>query len=631
MILTAKRQSILSEIENTIGFILLFILMLIPVTEAILRSFFNTGITAASTYTYHMVLLVTFIGGMITSRENSHLGISIGTRLFPDAVERRILAGISFLAVCMNFAFAWSSLSFVFVGLSADYIIGFIPVRIFGFIMPIGFFVMGIRSLGTISGKSARRIVPGIALVISALLAYPSVLNLLYEFLPGVPDIFETFFNIWAAAAPTLSVPLVVLLILSAVLGAPIYIALGGIALILFAGSGGALEVIPNEAYTLLTSNTLPAIPLFTFAGFILSESKAGERLVKLFQSLFGWMPGGLVIMVVLVSAFFTTFTGASGVTILALGSLLSYVLVKSGRYSEKFSTGLLTSVGSIGLLFPPSLPIILYAVAARVSVLDLFLGGILPGTLMVLIMSLLGVFTAVRSKITPLKFNLRDTLSAVRGALWEILMPVVIVVGYFSGLLSLVETSAVAVAYALIVEVLVHREIRLRDLSKVALKSLPIIGGIPHNSCAREGTVVLHRRCRSSHDAHRLGSCSRPVEIRLSDSPECCASHYRLFHGYLLGNSCRRSAHHTARCSFRHQSRTPGHHFHYEHGTWFPHTACRFESFHFFIPFRQADRTGLPFNTAVFSPAVHNSDSDNVPALALYGAAGVVSILGLR
>ena len=177
-----------------------------------------------------------------------------------------------------------------------------------------------------------------------------------------------------------LSLPLVITLVIFAFLDTPIFIVLGGLAYLLFIRSGGSLEVIPSEAYTLLTDQSIPTIPLFALAGFILSESKAGERLIKLFRAFFGWLPGGMAIAVVLVCAFFTTFTGASGVTILALGGVLSYLLIQSGKYSENFSYGLLIVSGSIGLLFPPSLPIILYGVVSQVSIKKLFLAGIIPG-----------------------------------------------------------------------------------------------------------------------------------------------------------------------------------------------------------------------------------------------------------
>ena len=193
-------------------------------------------------------------------------------------------------------------------------------------------------------------------------------------------------------------VPVLILLIAAAGFGAPLFVVLGGFAIVFFSATGGSFEVIPNEAYSMLISPTMPAIPLFTLAGFVLSESESGKRLVRLFQAFFGWLPGGLAIAAVVVCAFFTTFTGASGVTILALGALLSYVLIESGNQRE-FTHGLLTGSGSIGLLFPPSLPIILYGVTAQTNVKHMFLGGIIPGFVMVAALGIMGVVSAVRNR----------------------------------------------------------------------------------------------------------------------------------------------------------------------------------------------------------------------------------------
>jgi tripartite ATP-independent transporter DctM subunit len=269
------------------------------------------------------------------------------------------------------------------------------------------------------------------------------------------------------------------IVIVSIFFGTPIFIVLGGVAYLLFVRSYGALEVIPLEAYSMLTGYSIPAIPLFTFAGFILSESKAGERLVRLFRAWLGWLPGGLIIMTVLVCTFFTTFTGATGVTILALGALLAYVLVESGQYSTDFANGLITGSGSIGLLFPPSLPIILYGVIAQINIKQMFVAGIIPGLLMVITMCGIGVFTAVTHKVKPVPFQIKEAVASIKDSFWEILLPVIILVGYFSGWFTLVETGAVAVIYALVIEFGIHRDLSIRDLPRVMLKCIPIVGGV--------------------------------------------------------------------------------------------------------------------------------------------------------
>lgn len=183
--------------------------------------------------------------------------------------------------------------------------------------------------------------------------------------------------------------------------------------------------------------------------------------------------------MAVLVSTFFTTFTGASGVTILALGALLFYVLVKSGKYKENFSRGLLTSAGSIGILFPPSLPIIIYGVSAQINIKHMFLGGIMPGILMVVTLSVIGVFAAKRAGVKPVPFKAREALSSLKESVWEILLPVIILASYFGGLTTLVETGAIAVVYAFIIEVIVKKDLTLKDMPGLFRKCIPIVGGV--------------------------------------------------------------------------------------------------------------------------------------------------------
>jgi tripartite ATP-independent transporter DctM subunit len=233
------------------------------------------------------------------------------------------------------------------------------------------------------------------------------------------------------------------------------------------------------ETYRIIVSPGIPTIPLFTLTGNLLAEGKASQRLVRLFRALFGWMPGGLAIAATLVCAFFTTFTGASGVTILALGALLLPVLLQGG-YPDRFSVGLLTATGSIGLLFPPSLAVILYAVVARVPIPDLFKAGILPGMLMVVAVCAFGILEATRSKAPRRRFELREASRALWGAKWEVLLPVIALAGIFGGLCTLIEAAAITVVYALLVEAAVYRDLRpIRDLPLVFVKCGTLIGGV--------------------------------------------------------------------------------------------------------------------------------------------------------
>ncbi|HTP58699.1 MAG TPA: TRAP transporter large permease subunit, partial [Spirochaetia bacterium] len=283
------------------------------------------------------------------------------------------------------------------------------------------------------------------------------------------------------AVGPVLNalfLPLVLILVASAVMGSPIFILLGGLAILFFSHSGGALETVPNEGYVMLSGPLIPAIPLFTLAGFIISESKAGERLVRLFRALLGWLPGGATIMSVLICAFLTTFTGASGVTILAAGGLLLYILTQDG-YRPRFSAGLLTASGSVGLLFPPSLPVILYGVIAQVNIKELYAGGILPGLFMVLTLAVMGVVESTRHKAPRTPFDIKVALPALRDSIFEILLPLFILFLFLRGIMTLVETAAFSVVYAFLVEVIIHRDIKLRNVPAAFLKSVVIMGGV--------------------------------------------------------------------------------------------------------------------------------------------------------
>ena len=235
---------------------------------------------------------------------------------------------------------------------------------------------------------------------------------------------------------------------------------------------------MPNEAYNLLSGNMIPAIPLFTVTGYLLSECSSGKRLVRFFQAFLGSMPGGLAVVAVVACAYFTTFTGASGVTILALGGLLASVLVDSKQYGKDFSRGLITSSGSVGLLFPPALPIIMYGVTAQISILDMFLGGLLPGILLVLALSGMGVFRALRNKGERVSFNFREFISATKGAAGDLFLPVVLLASYFTGLTNIVETAALSVVYVLVL-ILVTGELNLELISRVLRRGVPVIGGI--------------------------------------------------------------------------------------------------------------------------------------------------------
>ena len=268
------------------------------------------------------------------------------------------------------------------------------------------------------------------------------------------------------------------LLLLLALLGAPLFAVIAASAMWGFHQEGIDLQVIAIEFYGIAEMPILLAIPLFTFAGYLLSESGAPRRLVRLTRALLGWMPAGLAIVSLAACAFFTAFTGASGVTIIALGALLFPALQQAG-YPEKFNLGLVTSAGSLGLLFAPSLPLILYGIVAEIPVEDLFLAGLLPGFLMILLLSGYSVWKN-RAVRTPLSdFSWSEVASAAREAAWEIPLPIVVLGGIYSGYFAISEAAAVTALYVLIVDVLILREIPLRKLPAIMRESMVLVGGI--------------------------------------------------------------------------------------------------------------------------------------------------------
>ncbi|HVF59242.1 MAG TPA: TRAP transporter large permease [Thermoanaerobaculia bacterium] len=287
-----------------------------------------------------------------------------------------------------------------------------------------------------------------------------------------------------AARTTALAWPLALLVLAAALLGAPVFTAMGGIALVLFFKDAVPVSAVPAEIYRLIASPTLPAIPLLTACGYVLAESHASSRLVRFFRALFGWMPGGVAVMVAAVCALFTTFTGGSGVTIIALGGLV-YPMLREEGYSEGFSLGLVTAAGSLGLLFPPSLPVILYSVVAGSREMSapadqLYLAGLLPGLLLVVLVALYGIWAGVKSGAPRQRFAWGELGRSAWAAKWELLLPVVVVALFLSGLTSLVETAAAALLYAILVEWLLTRDLQpRRGLPQALVKSTVLTGAV--------------------------------------------------------------------------------------------------------------------------------------------------------
>jgi len=274
-------------------------------------------------------------------------------------------------------------------------------------------------------------------------------------------------------------------LIAMVLLGAPLFAVIAASVLLNFSREGTDLTVVIIEIYRLAEMPVLLAIPLFTFAGYLLAESQAPHRLVRITNVFFGWMPGGLAAVALVICAMFTAFTGASGVTIVALGGLL-YPALKEAGYSERYSLGLVTTSGSIGLLFAPSLPLILYGVVAQqlnlgqqVAIGDLFLAGILPGLLIIFLLSLYGLWQRRGSPAVREPFSAREAWAALRAAAWELPLPLIVLGGIYSGYFAVSEAAAVTAIYVFIVEVLIHREISFTKLPQIMRESMVLVGAI--------------------------------------------------------------------------------------------------------------------------------------------------------
>lgn len=270
-----------------------------------------------------------------------------------------------------------------------------------------------------------------------------------------------------------------IILFLLALFGTSLFVIIAAIALLAFFYADIDSSAFIIELYRLASQPVILAIPLFTFAGYLLAESNTPKRLVALSRAFFGWFPGGLGIVILLSCAVFTAFTGASGVTIIALGGLL-YPVLQEEKYPEKFNLGILTISGNLGLLFPPSLPIILYGLIAETSIDKLFIAGIIPGMLMILLLSIysIGRMRKVNTHVEP--FSFKNAWQAIKDAAWELPLPFIILVGIYGGFFTATEAAAVTAFYVLVVEVFIYKDVSLtRGLPKVMRDSMILVGGI--------------------------------------------------------------------------------------------------------------------------------------------------------
>ncbi len=452
------------ETENLIVALALAALMLLPIIEVVGRKLFHAGVPGGAALQQHLVLIIGLLGGMFAARDRRLLSLSTLTnflkgrwQLFARVFSSSFAAGITvFLCV--------AALQLVQSEKEGGKILAAgIPLWTVQLIMPVGFAVIALRLLWHAGETWRGRLV---ALAIAGVM-------------------------VWLGFHPPLApakmvVPGLIALLAAVVLGAPIFVMLGGAALVLFWGEEIPIASISLTHYSMVTNPTLPTVPLFTLAGYFLAEGGASKRLIRVFQALLGQFRGGPAIVTVLACAFFTSFTGASGVTILALGGLLMPVLIGAG-YSERSTVGLLTGSGGLGLLFPPSLPLILFAIVASsnstgsgVTIEKMFLGGLGPGVLLVGMAIWLGLRLGPKQIGERPAFDGAEAWRAILEAKWELVLPVVALVALFGGFATPVEAAAVTALYAFIVETFVYRDFKgPKEISRTMAECGLLVGGV--------------------------------------------------------------------------------------------------------------------------------------------------------
>jgi len=270
----------------------------------------------------------------------------------------------------------------------------------------------------------------------------------------------------------------IILFLALLLIGVPVFVVIAGLTLYLLFSNQIDISALIIEMHRMATTPVLVAIPLFTFAGYLLSASGAPQRLIRLSNAALGWLPGGLSVIALVTCAVFTALTGATGLTIIALGGILLPAMMR-GRYSEMFSLGLLTTSGTLGLLFPPSLPLIIYAIVARVRIDQLFVAGLLPGLLLLVLLAAFCVYKSVRTDVPRTPFRFGELVAATREVLWELPLPFVVLGGIYSGYFAVSEAAAITAVYVFIAEVIIYRDLTIRQLPEIIKKSMILVGGI--------------------------------------------------------------------------------------------------------------------------------------------------------
>ena len=441
--------------EGIVATLAISLASLLPLIAMATRLAGVRGIPGSVVFVQQLTLWIAFLGAAMAASGDRLLGMSANTFVAPKwAVPVRIFG--CGLTAAIAASLCWASYQFVVSEMSIGKTLALgVPSWVSALVMPFGFLLIAMRAIRGAGASSLHRLAAALFLLA------PLVLN--FATRPEGPA------ALWIG---------IVVIVAGAVLGLPIFATLGGIALLLFWNIGQPAVEVPDNAYSLMVSEILPSLPLYTLAGYLLVEGGASMRLLRVYNALFGWLPGGLAIATAIAFAIFT-FAG-SGVTIVSMGGLMLPMLTKA-RYTQQFSLGLINGSGSLGLLFPPSLPVILYAIYAKTVPIDtLFVGGLVPGLLMVAMVSAWGVFQGVKSGAERSLFSFAEARQAVWIAKWELALPVIIIIGLFGGFGTLVEAGSIAVAYSFIAECFILREFSLRrDFPRVAAECVTVVGGV--------------------------------------------------------------------------------------------------------------------------------------------------------
>jgi tripartite ATP-independent transporter DctM subunit len=466
----------LGVFEHGLSVLTLALLTLLPIAEIVLRRF-DSGIPGGTPFVQHLTLVVALLGGALAARDDRLLALATGSLLpaGPLAIGAKSIAG--FVGAAVAGLLARSGIDMVRLEREAGRnITEGVPVWAFEVLLPLGFAVIAWRIVRT---SHRAHVVAGVAALAGAVFGGWLGAGLPFNWADPFSPVIEAASQASLPGGPGSYTWWLLALFVGAVAGAPIFALLGGSAAIMFLSEGVPGSAILIQTYQLSTKPTLASIPLFTLVGVLLAEGGAPHRLLRVFRALFGWFPGGTAVVCAMLCAFFTVFTGGSGVTILALGGLLFPALVKDG-YGEKFSLGLLTASGSLGLLLPPALPLILYGIVAQSPIEDLFIGGIVPGLLLIGMTAAWGIRAAITNNVHRPPFAMSEAGAALWAAKWEMLLPVVIVGALFSGFATTVEAAAIGALYAFLTQVFVHRDLRIgKDISRIAAECASTVGGV--------------------------------------------------------------------------------------------------------------------------------------------------------